>query len=106
MTARATALVTKSLGAVPRFSGGRQGPLHDQEAAGSHLPGRDFLGEPSLLDAGPRTATIVMEGPGELLVLDRGEFYHLLDVTPSIVRKLLVEMASRQRTTTNALLTA
>ena len=59
-----------------------------------------------MLDGGPRTATIVMDSPGELLVLDRREFYDLLDITPSIVKKLLVELASRQRTTTKVLLTA
>jgi len=66
----------------------------------------DFFGELSLLDAGPRTATIKMDSAGELLVLDQAEFFQLLDVTPSIVKKLLVELASRQRTTTRVLLTA
>jgi CRP/FNR family transcriptional regulator, cyclic AMP receptor protein len=74
-------------------------------AVAKYGPG-DFFGELSLLDAGPRTATIVMDSAGELLVLDQSEFYELLDVTPSIVKKLLVELASRQRTTTKVLLTA
>ena len=144
MAARAIASVTRSLGAVPLFSGCSQRELSKLARLGTLVhtapgavltqegkPGRefvllmdgtahctikgrlvatyqagDFFGELSLLDGGPRTATIVMESPGELLVLDRGEFYRLLDITPSIVKKLLVELASRQRTTTNVLPTA
>ena len=59
-----------------------------------------------MLDGGPRTATIVMVSTGELLVLDRREFFQLLDIAPSIVKTLLVEVARRQRVTTGMLLTA
>jgi CRP-like cAMP-binding protein len=66
----------------------------------------DFFGELSLLDGGPRTATVAMVGTGELLVFDRREFFQLLDIAPSIVKALLVEVARRQRVTTGVLLTA
>ncbi len=66
----------------------------------------DFFGELSLLDGGPRTATIAMVSPGELLVLDGREFFQMLDIAPSIVKTLLVEVARRQRVTTGMLITA
>ncbi len=43
----------------------------------------DFFGEMALLDSGRRQATVVTEGPAELLVLDRREFLHLLEAAPA-----------------------
>ena len=56
-----------------------------------------FLGELGLLDKGPRTATVVAQGPVEALVLGPREFAGLLDEVPSISHKLLKAMAARIR---------
>ena len=57
----------------------------------------DFFGEMSLLDGGPRTATVTADTALETLVLDRREFGALLDTTPAIGRKMLMAMAARLR---------
>ncbi|MCO8126325.1 cyclic nucleotide-binding domain-containing protein [Acidimicrobiia bacterium EGI L10123] len=56
-----------------------------------------FLGELGLLDKGPRTATVIAQGPVEALVLGPGEFAGLLDEVPSISHKLLKALAARIR---------
>lgn len=56
-----------------------------------------FLGELGLLDKGPRTATVVAQGPVEALVLGPREFAGLLDQVPSISHKLLKALAARIR---------
>jgi CRP-like cAMP-binding protein len=58
----------------------------------------DFFGEMALLDKGTRRATVTTEGPVDVMVLDSSEFSGLLDSSPSIARKLLVELATRERT--------
>ncbi len=55
------------------------------------------LGELGLLDKGPRTATVVAQGPVEALVLGPREFAGLLDEVPSISHKLMRAMAARIR---------
>lgn len=56
-----------------------------------------FLGELGLLDKGPRTATVIAQGPVEALVLGPREFAGLLDEVPSISHKLLKALAVRIR---------
>lgn len=56
-----------------------------------------ILGELGLLDKGPRTATVVTQGPVEALVLGPREFAGLLDEVPSISHKLMKAMAARIR---------
>jgi CRP-like cAMP-binding protein len=51
----------------------------------------------SLLDRGPRSATVVAESDMRLLVLEPREFDHLIQASPKIAKKLLVEMAHRVR---------
>jgi CRP/FNR family transcriptional regulator, cyclic AMP receptor protein len=68
----------------------------DDIEVGAYGPG-DYFGELALLDGGPRAATIVADTDMELLVLDRGEFFQLLDTSPSISRQLLITMAGYQR---------
>jgi CRP/FNR family cyclic AMP-dependent transcriptional regulator len=58
----------------------------------------DYFGEISLLDGGPRTATITAETRVWTLRLDRSRFIPLLDRHGSIGRKILAEMAARLRT--------
>jgi CRP-like cAMP-binding protein len=53
----------------------------------------------ALLDRAPRTSTVVADTPMELLVLDAREFDSLIDEAPSIARKLLKALATRQRAT-------
>ena len=57
----------------------------------------DFFGEMALLDKGPRHATVIADGPTDLIVLDRREFSSLLDAAPSITKKLLYSFAARER---------
>lgn len=56
-----------------------------------------FFGELSLLDRGPRTATVIAETTVRTLSLVSWEFLPLIDKSPSIARKLLVEMCRRLR---------
>jgi len=60
------------------------------------IPG-DFFGEVSLLDGGPRTATVVAETPLKLLSILRWDFRELLEKDPSLVPKILKELARRLR---------
>jgi CRP/FNR family cyclic AMP-dependent transcriptional regulator len=57
----------------------------------------DYFGEMALLDGGPRHATVIAEGPMDVLVLETREFWGLLDAAPSIPKKLLVALARRER---------
>src|SRR4051812_12583355 len=59
-------------------------------------PGASF-GEMSLLDQGPRTATVQAETDMHLLVLDSRSFSSLLAEVPSVARKVLASMAGRLR---------
>lgn len=56
-----------------------------------------FVGEMSLLDRGPRSATVVADTDMRLLVFEPREFERLVAASPRIARKLLVEMARRVR---------
>ena len=60
------------------------------------MPG-DFFGEIALLDAGPRTASIVAETPMQVMTLNRKPFHAILEREPSIVLKMLEELAGRLR---------
>lgn len=57
----------------------------------------DVVGELSLLDHGPRTATAVCETDCELLVIDQRHFSAVLEDVPSITFKLLAALATRIR---------
>ena len=57
----------------------------------------DFFGELSLIDRGPRTATVVANTTLKTLSLVSWEFLPMLDRNPSIARKLLVEITGRLR---------
>jgi CRP-like cAMP-binding protein len=76
---------------------GRARCLIDGTEVATFGPG-DYFGELALLDGGPRTATVVADGDGRCLVLDRREFYDLLDLVVPVAKKLLVELARRYRT--------
>ena len=56
-----------------------------------------YFGELSLVDRGPRSATVVADSPMTLLVLGQREFSGILDQLPGVSRKLLCSMAERLR---------
>lgn len=57
----------------------------------------DHVGELSLLDGGPRSATVRAETDMDLLVLSKPAFNAVLDEVPTLAHKLLVSMAERLR---------
>jgi CRP/FNR family transcriptional regulator, cyclic AMP receptor protein len=63
----------------------------------------DFFGEMSLIDGGPRSATVRADTDVRTLSLASWEFTPLLDANPSIARKLLVELSRRLRTVERSL---
>jgi CRP/FNR family cyclic AMP-dependent transcriptional regulator len=57
----------------------------------------DVVGELSLLDHGPRTASAICATDCTLLVIDQRRFISVLDDVPSIAHKLMGVLASRIR---------
>jgi CRP-like cAMP-binding protein len=55
------------------------------------------IGELSLLDKGPRTASIVTDGPTTVLVLGAREFTAVLDDVPGLAHKVMAGLAARIR---------
>ena len=55
------------------------------------------VGELSLLDHGPRTATVTCDTDCELLLLDQRNFIGVLDSVPTMAHKLLATLAGRIR---------
>ena len=62
----------------------------------THGPGA-YFGELSLLDKGPRTATVTAETPITVLVLGPREFSAVLDEVPQLAHKLLTALAQQIR---------
>jgi CRP/FNR family transcriptional regulator, cyclic AMP receptor protein len=59
-------------------------------------PGQWF-GELSLIDRGPRTATVTAETPVTTFSLLSWQFLPIIDKNPKIARKVLIEMCRRLR---------
>lgn len=57
----------------------------------------DFFGEISLLDGGPRTASVVAETPMTMLGLSRGNFQSILAAEPAVAVKMLQHSAGMLR---------
>jgi len=55
------------------------------------------IGELSLLDRGPRTATVTAETDMKVLVLDQRHFSGILNEVPALSQKLLTALAGRIR---------
>jgi CRP/FNR family transcriptional regulator, cyclic AMP receptor protein len=55
------------------------------------------VGELSLLDHGPRTATVTTDTETTVLVIDQRHFLAVLDDVPSLSHKLLATLASKVR---------
>ena len=60
------------------------------------IPG-DFFGEIALLDGGPRSASVVAETPLQTMTVNRKPFHSMLQREPTIVLKMLEEVAGRLR---------
>ena len=63
----------------------------------------DYFGEMSLLDGGPRSATVTAETPLRLLVIKRRDFATLLREAPELVLSLLATLSRRVRQAEQAL---
>ena len=61
------------------------------------IPAGSFFGEMSLLDQGPRTATVTAELPMRLVVLNAKDFGKVLAEVPAISLKIMRGLASRIR---------
>jgi CRP-like cAMP-binding protein len=61
------------------------------------LPAGDFFGEISVLDRGPRTATVVAETPLLCLTLTRRDLVDLLEADGPLAVRMLQEVAARLR---------
>jgi len=70
--------------------------LRGKRALGRLTPG-DFFGEIALLDEGPRSASVVAETPITVLTINRRPFQTALQREPSVVLKMLEELAGRLR---------
>lgn len=57
----------------------------------------DFFGEMSILDGGPRSATVVADTPVRLLVISRRHFSELLKDLPGLTQTLLATLSKRVR---------
>ena len=57
----------------------------------------DFFGEMSLIDGGPRSATVTADEPMKLLVVGQREFWALLGTASSISKKIMSTLAARLR---------
>lgn len=63
----------------------------------SRLAPGDYFGEMSLLDGGPRSATVVAETPVRLLVIKRRDFSTLLREAPELTQSILTTLSKRLR---------
>ena len=59
----------------------------------------DFLGEISLIDGRPRSATVTATAPIDALAIDRAGFTRLMDDFPSVRHDLLNALTQRVRAT-------
>lgn len=57
----------------------------------------NYFGEMSLLDKGPRSATVTADSDSELVIIGQREFAGVLEEVPAVAHKLLVSMAARLR---------
>lgn len=63
----------------------------------SRLEPGTYFGEMSLLDGGPRSATVVAETPLRLLAIKRRDFATLLREAPELTQSLLATLSRRVR---------
>jgi CRP-like cAMP-binding protein len=82
--------------------GGRAQVVTDGKTI-AELTAGDVVGEMSVIDGKPRSATVIAETPMDLLVLHRRDFVFLLETVPGLQRKLLVTLCQRVREADQAL---
>jgi CRP/FNR family cyclic AMP-dependent transcriptional regulator len=63
----------------------------------------DFIGELSLIDGKPRTATVIAQTPMTLMVVRRRDFKFLRDSVPGLQEKLILTLCERLRQADQAL---
>jgi CRP-like cAMP-binding protein len=63
----------------------------------------EVLGEMSLIDGKPRSASLRVESDANLLVIHRHDFRYLIDNLPGFDRKLLISLSARLREMDKAL---
>jgi len=63
----------------------------------SRLKPGEYFGEMSLLDGGPRSASVIAETPLRLLVIKRRDFNTLLREAPELTESLLATLSRRLR---------
>jgi len=61
------------------------------------LGGGSVVGELSLLDHGPRTASVIADTDLEVLVISQRQFLAVIDAIPALAHKLLATLAIRIR---------
>lgn len=71
----------------------------------SRLAPGQYFGEMSLLDGGPRSASVTAETPLRLLVIKRRDFTTLLKEAPELTQSLLATLSQRLRQAEAAVLT-
>lgn len=71
--------------------------VQTQVGVGDPLQPGDFFGEMSLLDGEPRSATITATTAVRMLVIDRSQFWQLLDEAPGLTRQILTVLSRRVR---------
>ena len=71
----------------------------------SRLAPGQYFGEMSLLDGGPRSASVTAETPLRLLVIKRRDFTTLLKAAPDLTQSLLATLSQRLRQAEAAALT-
>jgi CRP-like cAMP-binding protein len=85
----------------------RQGTVKRAGSKGGIQPGAsrrlgtvgpgDVVGELSLIDGEPTSASVIAETAMEVLVVDRSSFVKLFDSVPQLCRRLLVGLAAKVR---------
>lgn len=83
------------------IAGGRAEATRDGEHLAYLAPGA-FFGEMSLLDHGPRSATVTAVTPMHLLVLDARSFVSVVAEHPGVARKVMRGLAERLRASESA----
>jgi CRP-like cAMP-binding protein len=81
---------------------GEAGIYHGKRKVASLGPGR-FFGEISLIDRGPRTATVKAETSLRALDIGVREFSSLLDSIPGMSRRIMINLCARLRECETAL---
>jgi len=70
--------------------------VRGKRAVARLVPG-DFFGEISLLDRGPRTASVVSETPMTMLEVKQSRFRRMLEQQPAVALKVMERLAARLR---------